>query len=188
MRWHVTRQTSVSYLCLCRSSMYASCWYSLAAVQLTVCRMVLRDPSRMVPPCGRGEREWEWGAESRGMGSENTDGQASRRTCMCWRLPSLLSPTLCVVLPSGMKTTAGLRVLASNSVLFAPSLPSTLRANSITAICMPRQMPRYGTCKCGGGGRRPGRGSEEDRDAREKDAAQTFGPMVFKQPREAPVD
>ena len=46
-----------------------------------------------------------------------------------------------------MNTTAGFLVLGSNSVLLAPALPSTLRANSTTAICMPRQMPRYGTCE-----------------------------------------
>ena len=35
-------------------------------------------------------------------------------------------------------------VSGSNSVEFAPSMPTTWRANSATAICMPRQMPRNG--------------------------------------------
>jgi hypothetical protein len=51
-------------------------------------------------------------------------------------------PPLCVVEPSGMKTTTGVGVAASNSAELASARPSTLRANSITAICMPRQMPR----------------------------------------------
>ena len=36
-------------------------------------------------------------------------------------------------------------VFGSNSVLFAPASPATLRANSIEAHCMPRQMPKNGT-------------------------------------------
>ena len=32
----------------------------------------------------------------------------------------------------------------SNSVELAPGMPATWRANSQTAICMPRQTPRYG--------------------------------------------
>ena len=35
-------------------------------------------------------------------------------------------------------------VSGSNSVEFAPSMPTTWRAKSATAICMPRQMPRNG--------------------------------------------
>lgn len=35
-------------------------------------------------------------------------------------------------------------MLGSNSVLFASSSPRTERANSITAICIPRQIPRKG--------------------------------------------
>ena len=35
-------------------------------------------------------------------------------------------------------------VSGSNSVEFAPSMPTTWRANSATAICMPRQTPRNG--------------------------------------------
>ena len=38
----------------------------------------------------------------------------------------------------------GHSVSMSNSVELAPSIPATWRANSHTAICMPRQMPRYG--------------------------------------------
>mmetsp|Transcript_1626 Transcript_1626/g.4201 ORF Transcript_1626/g.4201 Transcript_1626/m.4201 type:complete len:344 (+) Transcript_1626:407-1438(+) len=53
-------------------------------------------------------------------------------------------PPLCVVEPSGMNTTTGVEVLCSNSVELAPSRPSTLRQNSTTAICIPRQMPRKG--------------------------------------------
>ena len=38
----------------------------------------------------------------------------------------------------------GYGVSGSNSVEFAPSMPTTWRAKSATAICMPRQMPRNG--------------------------------------------
>lgn len=40
--------------------------------------------------------------------------------------------------------TKGLLVSESNSQLFASWKPRTLRANSITAVCIPRQTPRYG--------------------------------------------
>ena len=39
----------------------------------------------------------------------------------------------------------GYGVSGSNSLEFAPSIAQTCRAYSITAICMPRQMPRNGT-------------------------------------------
>ena len=45
---------------------------------------------------------------------------------------------------SVMSATTGFCVSGSNSVLFASARPATSRANSITASCMPRQMPRYG--------------------------------------------
>lgn len=61
---------------------------------------------------------------------------------MVRREPSRMVPPLCVVEPSGMNTTTGAGVAASNSAELASARPSTLRANSITAICMPRQMPR----------------------------------------------
>jgi hypothetical protein len=38
------------HLCLWRSSMECSRWYSRAVVQLTVCSTVVRAPSRIVPP------------------------------------------------------------------------------------------------------------------------------------------
>src|SRR6266704_3364008 len=37
--------------------------------------------------------------------------------------------------------------LGPNSVEFAASMPTRLRAASITAICMPKQMPKYGTSR-----------------------------------------
>lgn len=40
--------------------------------------------------------------------------------------------------------TQGFSVFGSNSVLFASSSPRTDRANSITAICIPKHIPRYG--------------------------------------------
>lgn len=45
---------------------------------------------------------------------------------------------------SGINMTQGFLVLESNSVLLASCRPRTDRANSITAICIPRQTPRYG--------------------------------------------
>mmetsp|Transcript_3181 Transcript_3181/g.11503 ORF Transcript_3181/g.11503 Transcript_3181/m.11503 type:complete len:327 (+) Transcript_3181:525-1505(+) len=43
-----------------------------------------------------------------------------------------------------MNTTAGHLHAGSNSALFASFSPTTLRAYSMTASCMPRQMPKYG--------------------------------------------
>ena len=43
---------------------------------------------------------------------------------------------------SVMSATTGCGEPVSNSVLLAPSSPATCRAYSITASCMPRQMPR----------------------------------------------
>ena len=51
------------------------------------------------------------------------------------REPRRIVPPLWVVEISGMNTTAGLGVAGANSVLFASLRPSTLRANSMTAIC-----------------------------------------------------
>jgi hypothetical protein len=48
------------------------------------------------------------------------------------------------IITSGMKITHGVFVVGSNSVLLAPCNFMIERANSITAICMPKQMPRYG--------------------------------------------
>ena len=39
----------------------------------------------------------------------------------------------------------GYGVAGSNSLEFAPSSPTTVRANSTTATCIPRQIPRNGT-------------------------------------------
>ena len=45
---------------------------------------------------------------------------------------------------SGSRSITGYGVSGSISVELAPSSPTTCRANSETATCMPRQMPRYG--------------------------------------------
>ena len=45
---------------------------------------------------------------------------------------------------SGSRSTTGYGVSGSNSVELAPSMPATWRANSATAICIPRQMPSSG--------------------------------------------
>ena len=45
---------------------------------------------------------------------------------------------------SGSRSTTGNGVSGSNSAELAPSMPQTWRANSTTAICIPRQMPRKG--------------------------------------------
>ncbi len=45
---------------------------------------------------------------------------------------------------SSISEMTGWWVAWANSVLLASSSPSTLRANSITAHCMPRQMPKKG--------------------------------------------
>ena len=63
---------------------------------------------------------------------------------MVRRDPSRIVPPMCVVDPSGMNTTAGSGQLGTISVECACLIPSTLRAYSITAACMPRQMPKNG--------------------------------------------
>lgn len=45
---------------------------------------------------------------------------------------------------SGMRSMTGCSELLVNSAEFASAQPTTLRANSMTAICIPRQMPKYG--------------------------------------------
>jgi hypothetical protein len=52
---------------------------------------------------------------------------------MVGRVPKRMVPPLCVVLPSGMNTTAGLGHAGSNSAELASAIPNTLRENSITA-------------------------------------------------------
>ena len=54
---------------------------------------------------------------------------------MVLRAPSRIVPPLCVLDPSGMNTTAGVGVAASNSALCASFKSSTFRANSMTATC-----------------------------------------------------
>ncbi len=46
---------------------------------------------------------------------------------------------------SGSRSMTGYGVSSLNSQELAPSRPQTLRAYSMTAHCMPRQTPRYGT-------------------------------------------
>ena len=49
------------------------------------------------------------------------------------------------IITSGIKITHGVLALGSNSVLFAWGRFMTCLANSTTAICIPRHIPRYGT-------------------------------------------
>ncbi len=59
--------------------------------------------------------------------------------------PSRIVPPMSLIsFCSGSRSITGNGVSGSISVEFAPSIPATLRANSETATCMPRQMPRYG--------------------------------------------
>ena len=55
-------------------------------------------------------------------------------------MPPRSSTSFC----SGSRSITGYGVSGSISVEFAPSSPQTWRANSETATCIPRQMPRYG--------------------------------------------
>mmetsp|Transcript_3289 Transcript_3289/g.12721 ORF Transcript_3289/g.12721 Transcript_3289/m.12721 type:complete len:282 (+) Transcript_3289:477-1322(+) len=64
---------------------------------------------------------------------------------MVLRLPRRIVPPMCVLLPSGIKMTAGFFVSGSISVECASDRPRTFRAYSITIHCIPRQIPRYGT-------------------------------------------
>src|SRR6185295_16823141 len=47
---------------------------------------------------------------------------------------------------SVIRPTSG-SLVGPNSVEFASSMPTRLRAASMTAICMPKQMPKYGTSR-----------------------------------------
>mmetsp|Transcript_14615 Transcript_14615/g.43241 ORF Transcript_14615/g.43241 Transcript_14615/m.43241 type:complete len:426 (-) Transcript_14615:386-1663(-) len=61
------------------------------------------------------------------------------------RAPRRMVPPMVVLSISGMKITVGWGVDSSNSTECAPARPRTDRAYSTTSICMPRQIPRYGT-------------------------------------------
>ena len=87
-------------------------------------------------------------------GGGGARGSSPRRRSRRVRVPSAIS-TACaprrIVPPrsstsfcSGSRSITGYGVSGSISVEFAPSSPTTWRANSETATCMPRQMPRYG--------------------------------------------
>ncbi len=54
----------------------------------------------------------------------------------------IVPPMSCSSFCSGSRSTTGYGVSGSNSEELAPSIPAMWRANSITAICMPRQMPK----------------------------------------------
>ena len=60
------------------------------------------------------------------------------------RSPNRIVPPSVLRSISGMKMTTGSVVRSSSSMDAAFGMPHTFLANSITAICMPRQMPRYG--------------------------------------------
>jgi hypothetical protein len=108
--------------------------YSLADLQLVTWKKVLLDPRRIVAPiwvldpCRTGEA---WLALKL-MLIFNTK-EIGSYTSNCSK-----------IITSGMKITHGVFVVGSNSVLLAPCNFMIERANSITAICMPKQMPRYG--------------------------------------------
>src|SRR5581483_4094442 len=59
----------------------------------------------------------------------------------------IVPPRSSIPFCSGSRSMTGNGVSGSISVEFAPSRPTTCRANSDTATCMPRQMPRYGICR-----------------------------------------
>ena len=59
--------------------------------------------------------------------------------------PSRIVPPMSAIsFCSGSRSITGNGVSRSISVELAPSMPATWRANSLTATCIPRQMPRYG--------------------------------------------
>ena len=60
------------------------------------------------------------------------------------RNPNRMVPPSVVRSISGMKMTTGSVVRSSSSMDAALGIPQTFLANSITAICMPKQIPRYG--------------------------------------------
>src|SRR6476469_503804 len=62
-------------------------------------------------------------------------GSAPRRI-----VPPMSETSFC----SGSRSTTGKGVSGSNSAELAPSMPATWRANSTPALCLPRQIPRFG--------------------------------------------
>mmetsp|Transcript_67541 Transcript_67541/g.161225 ORF Transcript_67541/g.161225 Transcript_67541/m.161225 type:complete len:209 (+) Transcript_67541:558-1184(+) len=60
------------------------------------------------------------------------------------RVPRRMVPPMWVLDPSGMNITTGFLHVLLNSSELASDHPSTLRAISITAHCIPRQIPRNG--------------------------------------------
>ncbi len=56
----------------------------------------------------------------------------------------IVPPRSSISFCSGRRSITGYGVSGSISVEFAPARPTTWRANSEIATCMPRQMPRYG--------------------------------------------
>ena len=61
-----------------------------------------------------------------------------------WAPSRIVPPLSVIVFCSSSRQITGCGVSLSNSVEWAPARPQTLRANSITAHCMPRQMPKNG--------------------------------------------
>ena len=86
---------------------------------------------------GGGARRSPLRRRARGRACPRSPRPPARRAASCRRDPRRPSARA-----AGRSRRCG--VSGSISVEFAPSSPTTCRANSETATCMPRQMPRYG--------------------------------------------
>ena len=67
-----------------------------------------------------------------------------------WAPSRIVPPLSVIVFCSSSRQMTGWGVSLSNSVELARCSPSTLRANSATAHCMPRQMPKKGMPRLAG--------------------------------------
>ena len=86
--------------------------------------------------------------DERAVGGETGEAHAGVREVVAEVVVELVAVAVAlpdlgrVVERAGMSAMTGCAVVEENSALVASSQPSTWRANSMTAICMPRQMPR----------------------------------------------
>lgn len=107
--------------------------YNFADLHSLVWKYVLLDPRRMVPPICVFDPY-----------SKKSKQIKSKKKYTFFNLFSQHQNKIKQIDTSGINMMYGLLVWGSNSVLLASCTPRTDRANSMTAICIPRQMPRNG--------------------------------------------
>ena len=115
-----------------KKTTYGQSPYNFADLQSGTLKYVLLDPRRIVAPI------WVFDPYERESEHFNVQNDEAKINLHLIQAHIQLDT-------SGINTTQGCEVSGSNSVLFVSHMPRTERANSITAICIPRQMPRNGT-------------------------------------------